>query len=251
MEERGNSWLIVVLVFVVIALAGYIVYDKMMKDDTTTIEKESVNNSIKEENSGQQKNLSVDSFLVQNLYRKVTTNKGEEETSGYQLDDMMKLYLAYRQVPRSNFFQTNCDGYQGTKAYACNPQMGIPYGVNASSIQEQVKELFGENVVIPNQSITRSTFNVLGVYVEYIPSRDIYLIGSNVGGGTDDVSLTKTLTSAYIKDAILYLEEDVNYTQSTISSEASNYYTKYNGKYRYQFKMEDGRYIYINKEKIN
>lgn len=48
-KKKGNTILIIILVLVILGLAGYIIYDKVLSD-TNTEEKEQENNNTEEEN---------------------------------------------------------------------------------------------------------------------------------------------------------------------------------------------------------
>ena len=55
-----------------------------------------------------EKKLEIDSSIVKSLYNKVSTNIREDLALSSTMDDNYKLYLAFRQIPNSKFYDSNC-----------------------------------------------------------------------------------------------------------------------------------------------
>ena len=69
-SKKGIVFLVIVLVLIILGLVGYIAYDKGIID---LGQKEGNNNINVEKTSNKEQELDVDSRLVQNLYKSVTT----------------------------------------------------------------------------------------------------------------------------------------------------------------------------------
>ena len=57
--------------------------------------------------NGDTKKLDLDSTIVKDLYSKVSTNL-REDLGQSELNDELKIYLAYRQIPSSMFYDSHC-----------------------------------------------------------------------------------------------------------------------------------------------
>lgn len=246
-EKSSNKILIILLFILVLGLVGYITYDKVLKKNVDTPVEEK-----KEEGQKTEENSVVDQELVQDLYSLVKTEIDEEKD--YVLNDQMKLYLAYRQIPISEVYNTHCSGFEASFPFVCETTSSLasfqPRGFKSASLQKQLKKLFGKNTSIANQPIKGEGAFGLSTYYDYVAARDEYVQGENRGGGMDPTVVTKTLVNSYKKDQSIYLEETVKYTTQD-GSQVSDNYSKHDGTYQYQFNLEDGHYIYVSKTKIS
>lgn len=192
---------------------------------------------------GDYKNLDINSTFVKDLYNKVKTSV-REDIAEYELNDSMKLYLAYRAIPNTSFFKTDCTGFDDALMvpYTC------PYGFEPNAFKEETlkieyEKLFGEgSYKSGNIQIGK---NCVGGY-EYIASKGEYVQGSCNSNQAVIIKANKELKEAISYESTIYLKEDVKYiSEGTLPGKLEN------GTYVYVFKLDNNyNYNYITKYKV-
>lgn len=193
--------------------------------------------------NGEEKELKLDSTIVLDLYSRVKTDIFEDVASLNRLDNNMKLYLAFRQIPQSELYDSNCNHFSDAtmQNYAC---VGTPKAFTIDSINLEKKKLFGEDSNIPNDHIQLGSFCVGGY--EFIESRGEYVQGECQVSTTTTYKAEKSLIKAKSKDSTIELYERVKY----YGSEGSLPDYLVNGIYKYTFQLDTNyNYIYVNKER--
>ncbi len=196
--------------------------------------------------TGEEKKLDIESTFVLDLYNKVKTNI-REDIAEATLNDSMKLYLAYRNIPHDRFYESDCSSFDNAAMipYTCNSNTPgfAPKAFKKESLLIEYEKLFGDttNLVLGNIQIGR---NCIGGY-QYIQSRGEYVQGMCTNNITTTYKANKKLVSAVSKESVITIKEDVKY----ISSEGQTLpeYLK-SGTYVYVFKLDKNyNYIYVSK----
>ena len=194
-----------------------------------------------------EKNLDIESTIVQDLYSKVKTNI-REDIAEPVLSDNLKLYLAFRQIPYNEFFDSKCDGFDNANMipYVCNSNdlNFEPKAFKEEALKIAYKELFGENSNFVNGNIQIGK-NCIGGY-QYVASRKEYVQGTCSENITTTYRVNKKLVKATSKESIINLYEEVKYT----SSEGQKFPdTLKNGTYKYTFRLDRNyNYAFVSKE---
>lgn len=152
--EKKNTGLIVLVVVLVIALLGtsaFIVYDKVLSNNTK-VENENTEenkNTNKVENQEKTENFDLNNSLVQNLYSMINLPVLKDMNGYYyfyknvkitidNIDNDVKLYMAYSQLSDSDIIETK------------TPESGGGYFMSASfdidKFDSAMKKTFGNNV---------------------------------------------------------------------------------------------------------
>lgn len=242
-KVKKKNYLARFFFLIIIVLGAYIGYTKYTTDITIRRLQEM---SSPVSTTKDTKELDLNSTIVQQLYSKVKTNI-REDLQEKGLTTEMKMYLAYRQIPESEFFISNCEGFDnaGIIPYVCNlndPNF-TPMAFKKEALEVQYKALFGDydNFTYQNIQIGKKC---LGGY-EYIESRGEYVQGTCPQTVTTTIKSTKKLVKAESRETYIYLTEEVK----NVASEGSSVpdYIK-SGNYKYVFKLDNNyNYIYIDK----
>lgn len=192
------------------------------------------------------KELDINSYIVQDLYSKVKTNI-REDIAEPQLNQSMKLYLAYRSIPHDKLFESTCDGFNNASMipYTCTNNIPNfkPNAFKKEALEIEYKKLFGEYTDFENSNIQIGK-NCIGGY-QYIESRGEYVQGYCTSLITTTAKVNKKLVSATSKESNIVLKEEVKYTSSEGQSLPENLKS---GTYNYVFKLDKNyNYIYVNK----
>lgn len=192
-----------------------------------------------------EKELALDSTIVQDLYSKVATNIREDVASS-NLDDQMKLYLAYRQVANRKIYESNCNLFSKTamEPYVCTETATFsPGAFKEETLQVEVKKLFGESTNIPNANIQLGK-TCIGGY-QYIAERGEYVQGYCLEEQTTQYRATKKLIGATSNKSTITLKEEVKYYGAEQLKIPENLRS---GIYVYKFKLDTNyNYVYISK----
>lgn len=188
--------------------------------------------------------LDINSSIVQELYDKVKTNI-REDVAYHNFDDTLKLYLAFRQIPKSDFYDSNCNLYNESAMsnFSCATATDFtPLAFKEETLQREVKKLFGESVEISNQNIVLGN-SCYGGY-QYIADRGEYVEGYCGQFPTTTYQVDKELISASVQGDTITLREKVRY-YSAQGIDTSQFQ---NGVYVYTFKLDNSyHYAYINR----
>lgn len=240
--KKKSSKITPILLIIILGLGGYLLY-------TTKNYKAKLDNlkynctpvtSYKEE-----KKLDLNSTLVTDLYKKVKTTI-REDIAQPTWDDTMKLYLAYRQIPDHEKYDTNCNLFDQTKMepYICEESTVFkPKAFKQETLILELKKLFGEenNIQLNNIKLTNSC---IGGY-EYIPEREEYVEGYCDKQNATMFKVDKKLEKAITYRNTIVLTENVKYHANERMSLPE--YLK-SGNYIYTFRLDmNYNYILISK----
>lgn len=196
--------------------------------------------------TGEEKELSLSSTIVQDLYSKVRTNIREDIASPI-FDNKMKLYLAYRQIPTSKIYQSNCNLFSQTdmNPFICKESQDyIPTAFKEETLQLEVKKLFGELQDIANANIQLGN-SCIGGY-QYIAERGEYVSGYCKEVATTIFKVNKELVQATSRKSVIQLKEDVKYYGAEGKDLPASLKS---GRYIYTFKLDTNyNYVLISKE---
>ena len=185
--------------------------------------------------------LDLDSTLVQDLYKKVSTSI-REDLAQPEWNDTMKLYLAFRQIPDYKLYDSNCNLFDMGKMepYTCEVSVNfIPKAFHTSTLELEWKKLFGERTPMPHINIKLDN-SCIGGY-EYISERDEYVQGYCKQNTATSYKVTKTLKEAVSSNNMIVLTEEVKYAGNE-KMELPNYLKS--GTYYYTFRL-DMNYNYV------
>lgn len=196
--------------------------------------------------TGDIKELPLDSTIVQDLYSKVATNI-KEDVAETELNESLKMYLAYRQIPNDKIYESNCNQFNDAAmpSYICQENNEFtPTAFKEETLKIAYKNLFGENSNFENNNIQLNK-KCIGGY-QYIPSRGEYVQGYCGQVPTVTYQVTKNLFKATSQESTIILYEKVKYLGSEGQKLPDNLIS---GTYKYTFKLDSNyNYTYISKE---
>lgn len=236
-KKKSHKFLIVLLILIIIGLGVYIYldYQKDMSRGECSPLVES-DNTLRE--------LDINSTIVQELYDKVKTNI-REDVAYHEFDDKFKLYLAFRQIPHSDFYDSNCNLFNESSMsnYTCSGASNFtPKAFKEETLQREVRKLFGESVSIPNQDVVLGS-SCLGGY-QYIADRGEYVEGYCGSIPTTTYRVDKSIKSATVQGDTITIKEDVRY----YSAQGIDMEELQNGVYVHTFKLDNHyHYAYVNR----
>ncbi len=241
--KKKKPTLIILLLLIIASLCFYNYYSYTLherelahlKDECTPVS-----------TSGETKELDINSTIVQDLYSKVKTNI-REDLANFDLNDEMKLYLAYREIPTSKIYDSNCNYFNDAKmpSYTCKDTSEFtPKAFKQEDLTLEVKKLFGESTEIAHNDIQLG-ITCLGGY-QYIADRGEYVSGECSQLSATTFKADKELIKATSTESQITIYEKVRY----YGSEGKTVPEKLiSGTYRYTFKLDmNYNYIYISKE---
>lgn len=236
-KSKKNTFLIFILLLIIIVLGVYIFLD-YQKDAT----RGECSPLVASDNTLRQ--LDINSSIVQELYDKVKTNI-REDVSYHNFDDTFKLYLAFRQIPKTDFYDSNCNLFNESimSNFTCSGAVNfVPLAYKEETLQREVRKLFGESVEIANQNIVLGN-SCFGGY-QYISERGEYVQGYCGEVPTTIYNVDKELISASIQGDTITLREKVRY----YSAEGVSSNQLKNGVYVHTFRLDNHyHYAYVNR----
>lgn len=196
--------------------------------------------------SGEAKELDLNSTIVKDLYSKVSTTI-REDLAGTELNDEMKLYLAFRQIANSDLYDSNCNKFSITsmEPFKCEVTATfVPKAFKEDTLQVEVKKLFGDDTNIPNQNVQLGN-TCIGGY-QYIEERGEYVQGQCGSTGATLYRVEKELIGATSTESTIVLTEKVKYYGAESLKLPDRLVS---GTYKYTFRLDmNYNYIYISKE---
>ena len=180
------------------------------------------------------------------LYGKISTNI-REDVGSVELNDQLKLYLAFRQIANSDLYDSNCNKFSGTsmEPFTCEKTATfVPKAFKEDILMIEVKKLFGEDTNIEHQNVQLGN-TCIGGY-QYIKERGEYVQGQCQSTGATLYRVEKELISATSTESTIVLTEKVKY----YGTESLNLPSRLvSGTYKHIFKLDmNYNYIYISKE---
>lgn len=231
---------LLLIVFILIGACGFLWYYHQQQMALMRIKCTPVSTS------GETKELDLDSTIVKDLYGKVSTTI-REDLGGTELNDQMKIYLAYRQIATSDIYESNCNKFSTTsmEPFTCElTATFVPRAFKADTLQVELKKLFGDDTNIPNQNVQLGSTCIGGF--QYIEERGEYVQGQCGSTGATLYRVEKELISATSTESTIVLTEKVKY----YGTEALDLPTRLvSGTYKYTFRLDmNYNYIYVSKE---
>ena len=191
------------------------------------------------------KELDLDSTLVKDLYSKVKTNI-REDIAEPEWNNKMKLYLAFRQIPNSEMYESNCNMFDPSKMepFTCvDSSTYTPKAFKSSALTIEWKKLFGENTQLTLDNVSLTNLCIGGY--EYIPERDEYVQGQCEKQNAISYKVDKELIKAVTYRNTIILTEKVKYHEN--EKMALPDYLK-SGEYLYTFRLDmNYNYVLISK----
>lgn len=239
-KKKGKLLFIIFLLLIIGGMTYYIYTDYLKDMRTASLECSPVSTTSKITV------LDINSPLVQELYSKVVTNI-KEDVASTNLDDNMKIYLAYRQIANNEIYESNCNLFSDTAMmpYTCHVSTTFtPTAFKEEILQRELKTLFGEKTNISNQNIQLGRASCIGGY-QYIKSRGEYVEGYCEEVPSTSYQVIKTLDKATSQESYIKLYEKVDYMMAESNDLPSNLK---DGTYVYTFQLDKNyNYIYIGK----
>ena len=242
-KNNKPPFITILLLLVIAGLCFYIYYNySLHEEEIARLKYECTPVST----LGETKELDLNSTIVQDLYSKVKTNI-REDLANFELNNEMKLYLAYRQIPTTKIYDSNCNYFSDTKMppYTCKetPEF-TPKAFKQEELMLESKKLFGESTQIAYDDIQLG-LTCLGGY-QYIADRGEFVSGNCIQQTTTTFKADKELIRATSTESTINLYEKVKY----YGTEGKNPPEKLiSGTYKYTFRLDvNYNYIYISKE---
>lgn len=192
------------------------------------------------------KELDINSTIVQSLYHKVATNI-KEDYAQPEWDDNMRLYLAYRQVLDKDKYESNCNSFDNSKMepYICEESSSFtPKAFKSSSLILEYKKLFGENSNV-NLNDIKLVNSCIGGY-QYIADRDEYVQGFCTKQSAISYKADKKVIKAITNGNTIIITEEVKY-HGNEQMDLPDYLKS--GNYVYTFRL-DVNYNYVLVSKL-
>lgn len=242
-NKSGSGSLYTFLILIIIGLIGYTVYNNLNHE---AIVKQLNFDCTPVSTTQKTKKLDITSTVVQDLYNKVQTNI-REDLAEMELNDSMKIYLAYRQITPSKIYDSDCHQFAPTvlSGYTCVQTNKIsPQAFKEETLQLELKKLFGEKTDIPNQDIQLGKACVGGYH--YIEKRKEYVQGTCNNYSATSFKATKRIKEAISKNSTIIIKEEVRYYGNEQMKVPE---TLKSGIYIYTFKLDANyNYVYVSKE---
>lgn len=236
--------LVPILLLFVLLLGGYILFSMKMHNDQIR----SIQYNCTPVPTQEEKELPLESTLVQELYKKVATTIREDYALP-EFNNQMKLYLAYRQILETDKYDTTCTQFSiiSMEPYVCEGITNFtPKGFKEETLQLEMKKLYGENTQIPFENIQLGS-SCIGGY-QYIPARKEFVEGYCNQKTAVSFKATKELVNAVSYENTIVLTENVKYRGSE-GMELPSYLKS--GEYRYIFRLDKNyHYVFVNKEYV-
>ena len=145
-KKSRKSRFFIILLLLVIAGMGFYIFQDYQKD----LAQGECSPLVASDDTLRE--LEINSPIVQELYDKVKTTI-REDVAYHNFDDTFKLYLAYRQIPASDIYDSNCNLFNESAMsnFSCNETLSfVPKAFKVETLEREVRKLFGESVTIPN-----------------------------------------------------------------------------------------------------
>lgn len=237
-KKSRKSKFLIILLLLVIAGMGFYIYQDYRKD----LARGECSPLVASDDTLRE--LDINSSIVQELYDKIKTTI-REDVAYHNFDDTFKLYLAYRQIPTSEIYESNCNLFNESNMsnFTCSSSTNFsPTAFKEETLQREVRKLFGESISIPNQNIVLGN-SCFGGY-QYIAERGEYVQGYCGQIPTTSYNVDKELISATVQGDTITLREDVRY----YSAEGISNDQLQSGVYVHTFKLDNSyHYAYINR----
>ena len=196
--------------------------------------------------SGEAKELDLNSTIVKDLYSKVSTTI-REDLAETELNDQMKLYLAFRQIANSDLYESNCNKFSSIsmEPFKCEVTATFtPKAFKEDIIQVELKKLFGDDTNIAHQNVQLGN-TCIGGY-QYISERGEYVQGQCGSTNATLYRVEKELIGATSTESTIVLTEKVKYYGAESLKLPDRLVS---GTYKYTFRLDmNYNYIYISKE---
>ena len=196
--------------------------------------------------SGEAKELDLNSTIVKDLYGKVSTTI-REDLAETELNDQMKLYLAFRQIANSDLYESNCNKFSSIsmEPFKCEVTATFtPKAFKEDIIQVELKKLFGDDTNIAHQNVQLGN-TCIGGY-QYISERGEYVQGQCGSTNATLYRVEKELIGATSTESTIVLTEKVKYYGAESLKLPDRLVS---GTYKYTFRLDmNYNYIYISKE---
>ena len=239
-KKRSGIGFILIIILILIGLNVYQYLESQAKVQKLQFECTPVTTYDTE------KELDLKSTIVRDLYNKVKTNI-REDLAHNTFDDELKRYLAFRQIPNGDFYDSNCNLFDNTKMqlYTCPTNENYhPLAFKVETFEREYKKLFGANTQVPHGNIQLSN-KCFGGY-QYIEGRGEYVQGKCAENVPTSFKTVKTLTKAISRNNTIILTEEVVY-KGTDTLKVPEYLK--NGTYTYTFKLDiNYNYVYVTKD---
>ncbi len=239
-KKKSNFKFVIIFIIILIGLNVYQYLDTQSKVQKLNYECTPVSSYETE------KDLDLNSTIVQDLYNKVSTTM-REDLAHINFDDQLKRYLVYRQIPTRDFYDSNCGYFDNTsmQLYTCpNNNEFHPLAFKIETFEREYKKLFGANTQVPHANIQLGN-KCLGGY-QYIEERGEYVQGNCKENVPTSFRKEAKLKTAKSKNNVIVLTEEVAYKGT--DSQTVPAYLK-NGTYTYTFKLDTNyNYVYVSRD---
>ncbi len=207
---------LIIAIAIIVCLVIYLYYDKVItsndsKNNLETAEKNTVN---KEES------IDINSDLVQKLFSifRLDYYNGVISVDSLNNSNLAKLRLAYDNIPEKDYGIIDCSELDLTSDSSyCgettsdmdnaheenNEELFKKYeaenktdSIDTSIIERKIRELFGSNYKVKNESFGISSLEPSCHYMKYDSNKKVYATFHCIGGGTTSNDMTQELVSA-------------------------------------------------------
>ena len=237
-KKSHKAGVFIFLLLLIIAVLGYYIYQDYQKD----LARGECSPLVASDNTLRE--LDINSSIVQELYDKIKTTI-REDVAYHNFDDVFKLYLAYRQIPTSDIYESNCNLFNESNMsnFTCSSSTNFtPTAFKEETLQREVRKLFGESISIPNQNIVLGN-SCFGGY-QYVGERGEYVQGYCGQIPTTTYNVDKELISATVQGDTITLRENVRY----YSAEGITNDQLQSGVYVHTFKLDNSyHYAYVDR----
>ena len=239
-QKKKSKVGVLFTLLIILGLAGgvYYFYDQNVKL------KDYYEHNYSQLTSKEEKDLPLDSFIVNDLYNRFKTSAKEDYFEKDFNSNMMKLYFGIRNVSSKDYVESNCNLFNNTrmKYVVCKDDEYTPVAIDEDILKMKLIELYGENngIQLNNIQLGNSCYGGF----QYIADREQFVKGHCNSSVIALIDATKELYKATTKENEIKIYEKVRYFTS--ATDVPDYLRS--GKYVYTFRL-DPNYNYILESK--
>lgn len=260
--NKGFIAVIIILVLLLVGSIGFIVYDKLLVTDSVSSEKSDVKDDNKSDvKDSKEKELDINSRLVQSLYNKVTIKNSDwlyyDKNTNFNVNsdgvERIKMNLVGINLNDKNHNYIDCTDNNGIPANSSDGYFSVcsankqwqasdlQSGYSRSYIESVYKDLFGSDVKLDKtQPIYIGQFSCEAYH--YVESLDQYVRYLAECGGATCNQITTKLTKA-VKNS-----NEIKIYESFEDIGCGSEDPKKNYTYVYTFELdEDGMYNFVSR----
>lgn len=267
-KRKSSAGIIAVLVIIVLALGGYIIYDKVLsspKDNVVDNNKDNKDN--KDNNVVEDKELALNDYTVVKLYKYINGYDRYIEEYFHSNAELTNKTVSNEMKLRTAYFANGFNNYNFStikESTSTSPKTTI-FTISADTVLGQINEIFGsDNGYSHNNEGIGGSLGLECATLKYNQSNYELSVAPGCGDITTYALYTKLVKAVKTKDSIVLTEKsyvlysdrvtkDLTQNSPVIASNVSNPSDEYFDKgsiVTYTFKLSHNGTYYFDNSKI-